>query len=222
MIVRTNYKVNKDIINDLDTESLDINFKFSLNRPLLNFFYDSWVIKDEFKGTVWDRILQCLPIEIGEARLIKLPPGHAYRSHADIDDRYHFNISGERSFIIYTELNQMYPQFKSKYWYEMNAGHLHSAVNTGRIDRIQLVVRKLLNKNTLLNPISVCMKPLKNKFDYRYVFDEVYSPWLNLANKRGIINNFYYDDEIVSFNLENAFLKDFEDIKSSHFKINFG
>jgi hypothetical protein len=219
MITQTAYFVNDDIKQRLKSADIDVNFKLPLNEPTGDFFYDAWTIKQEFKGTVWDKLVSTLPSNIGEARLIKLDPGQAYLSHADIDDRYHFNIQGERSFVLYTDANLMYPQVESDYWFDMNAGELHSAVNTGSIDRIQLVVRKLLNKNILIDPVHILMTLKEPKPDYRYVFDELYSPWLNAANKNGIVNSFVYNTECVSFNVERDCLKSFEKIENRYFNI---
>lgn len=222
MITQTNYFVNDSIRKDLESADIDVVFKLPLNEPTGDFFYDPWTIKEQYKGTIWDKLVSTLPSHIGEARLIKLEPGQAYRSHADIDDRYHFNIQGERSFVIYTDANLIYPQEESSYWADMNAGEIHSAVNTGRIDRIQLVVRKLLNKNVLTDPLHVTMTIKDLNPDYRYVFDELYSPWLNAANKNNIVNRFTYNNDCVSFNIESGHLEEFKLIESSYFNIAIG
>lgn len=222
MITRTAHFVNNNIKEQLKSVDIAVDFKLPLNESTGDFFYDAWTIKEEYKGTVWEELLSTLPSNIGEARLIKLDPGQAYRSHADIDDRYHFNIQGERSFVIYTDANLIYPQVESDYWFDMNAGELHSAVNTGRIDRIQLVVRKLLNKNVLKDPVHITMTLKKFNPDYRYVFDEFYSPWLNAANKNGIVNSFVYNNNYVSFNIENSYLEEFKKIETSYFDLAVG
>lgn len=222
MIAQTTYFVNDKIKKELKSADIDVAFKLPLNKPTGNFFYDDWTIKEEYKNTVWDKLLSTLPSNIGEARLIKLEPGQAYRSHADMDDRYHFNIQGERSFVLYTDANLIYPQVESDYWFDMNAGELHSAVNTGRIDRIQLVVRKLLNKNVLIAPVHITMTLKKFNPDYRYVFDEFYSPWLNAANKNGIVNSFVYNNNYVSFNIEKSYLEEFKKIETSYFDLTVG
>jgi hypothetical protein len=222
MITQTNYFVNRSIRDQLQSANIDVEFKLPINQSTGDFFYDPWTIKQEYKDTVWERLLSTLPDKIGEARLIKLEPGQAYRSHADIDDRYHFNIQGERSFVIYTDANLIYPQEESSYWADMNAGEIHSAVNTGRIDRIQLVVRKLLNKNVLTDPVSIKMTLREFKPDYRYVFDEYYSPWLNSANKNGIIHNFVFAQDCVSFNIERSYLEEFKLIETSYFNLSIG
>tara|TARA_B100000780_G_scaffold143026_2_gene100082 strand:- start:9265 stop:9945 length:681 start_codon:yes stop_codon:yes gene_type:complete len=223
MITQTNYFVNDKIKKEIKSaDRIAIGFKLPLNQPTADFFYDVWTIKEEYKGTVWDKLLSTLPNNIGEARLINLEPGQAYRSHADMDDRYHFNIQGERSFVIYTDANVIYPQVESNYWSDMNAGELHSAVNTGRINRIQLVVRKLLNKNVLIDPVHIKMTQKEFNPDYRYVFDEFYSPWLNAANKNGIVNSFVYNYDYVSFNIESRYLEEFKLIESSYFNLLIG
>lgn len=222
MIAQTTYFVNNNIRKQIISTDISVDFKLPLNEPTGNFFYEPWRIKQEYYGTVWEDILSTLPNNIGEARLIKLEPGQAYRSHADIDDRYHFNIQGERSFVIYTDANLIYPQEQTNAWFDMNAGEIHSAVNTGRIDRIQLVVRKLLNKNILTDPVHIKMTLREFKPDYRYVFDEFYSPWLNKANKSGIINNFVFSEEGVSFNIESSYLDEFKLIQTSYFNLLIG
>jgi hypothetical protein len=208
MIAQTSFKVDDLILQQLKSASVDIEFKLPVNVPTGDFFYDPWIIKDEFKETVWDKLLGYLPDNIGEARLIKLEPGQAYRSHADIDDRYHFNIQGEKSFVLYTELNTIYPQTYSHYWQDMDAGPVHSAVNTGRIDRIQLVVRKLLKQNKLINPVTVKIILVSDATDWRYQFDSVTSTWLNRANKNGTITNFKWDDKCVMFDIEKELISD--------------
>ena len=219
MIVQTPFKVADSILKQLASESVNIEFKLPINEPTGNFFYDPWIVKKEFEGTVWESLLKVLPDKVGEARLIKLEPGQAYRSHADIDDRYHFNICGEKSFVLYTDLNIMYPQKQSNYWQDMDAGAIHSAVNTGRTDRIQLVVRKLLMNNKLIDPVEIHITLKEFRHDYRYVFDEIFSPWLNRANKEGIINSFSYTEQRVSFNVESKYLEEFKSINPLFFNI---
>lgn len=221
MITNTNYFIKDEIRSEAKETNLNIDFKHSLNYPTGDFFYDPWTIKEEYRGTVWDELLKTIPSNIGEARLIKLSPGTAYRSHADMDDRYHCTIQGERSFIIYTDKNLIYPQQESNYWQEMDAGSIHSAVNTGRVDRIQLVVRKLLFENLLKDPVAVEITLGEYRHDYRYIFDEIYSPWLNAANKEGKLNKFVYSNHSVTFDLDRLHVDELRAIKSSCFNISF-
>ena len=81
MLTKLNIKVNQaDLLEAQQTVDLN-NFKLSFNKPTKSFFYDPWVIKDEFKNTVWERLLEYLPNDIGEARVIVLQPGACYNSH---------------------------------------------------------------------------------------------------------------------------------------------
>jgi hypothetical protein len=87
-------------------------------------------------------------------------------------------------------------------WYDMDAGRIHSAVNFGRCDRVQLVVRQLLKYNILKNSINIKIRIKETSPDYRYQFDRTISPWLNRANKKGTISNFKFLDTEVSFDIE--------------------
>lgn len=185
-----------------DISSLSLNFedhKTSLNYPTGNFFYDSWVIKPEFKCTVWNSILNSLPVTIGEARIIKMSPGTTYMAHSDIDDRYHLNLQGENSYLIDVSSNQMHLLKKDGRWYEMDAGKIHVASNFGSIDRYQLVVRKLLISTDKSSLVNVTIEPSELKFDYRYRFDNLVSPWLNAVNKKGFMKDFSFKNNVVSF-----------------------
>ena len=144
MINKTDYFVS---ISSIPQDVAFNDEKIYLNAPTGDFFYDPWKIKDEYKNTYWDDVLQTLDFEIGEARIIKLSVGECYLQHADIDDRYHLNITGDNSILINLENYEIFKIFKDGIWYEMDAGIIHSAVNFGQEDRYQLVVRKLLKKN---------------------------------------------------------------------------
>lgn len=202
MIIKTNIEVDSTLIDEAIKNLPSSEFRFSLNNPTDNFFYDPWVIKDEFKDTVWDKILKSLPKEIGEARIIILKPGTCYFVHADIDDRYHLNLIGSYSYLVDLEENQVHRLERDNIWYDMDASGKHSAANFGLTDRVQLVVRKLLLKNKLYNPVSVTVTSVPT-FDARFLFDETISTWLNQANKRNKITNFFYKNESVFFDIEN-------------------
>ena len=118
-----------------------------LNQPTGHWLYDPYEVKKEWRDTEFGKLLSVLPFEIGEARLMRLSAGACYCAHADIDDRYHLNITGDNSILINLENYEIFKMFKDGIWYEMDAGIIHSAVNFGQEDRYQLVVRKLLKKN---------------------------------------------------------------------------
>lgn len=219
MITQLEYQVPKEVFQNLKNEIPEFEHRIDLNYPSGNFFYDKWEVSDRFKNTIWEKVLSALPFEIGEARLMKLEPSNAYYGHADIDDRYHLNITGQRSFLVDLDNNILHPVDNNGHWYEMDAGRRHSAVNFGNETRIQLVVRKLLQKNNLTNPVKVKISLEKMRHDYRYVFDDVYSPRINRLIKEGIVNEFSLKDEQVYFSIEESFLNELIDLTPEGFKV---
>lgn len=219
MLAKTYYSITEDLLTQARENIPDVDFRLTLNKQTGNFFYDPWVIKDEYKNTVWDSILQTLPFQLGEARIIILDPNSCYTSHGDIDDRWHLNIIGERAFVVDLSNNKMYPQIPDRYWYTMNAGPVHSAVNFNNKSRVQLVVRHLLNKNELESPVSVKIVPNSNRTDMRFQFDQIISPWLNKANKRGIISDFVAHETSVSLKVHNKYLNELLEITPEYFKV---
>ena len=202
MLRPTNYTVESYLLEEAIKQSDKDEFKLILNQPTGDFFYDPWVIKPEFVGTVWEDILNSLPLDKGEARLITLKPGTSYYSHADADDRWHLNLKSEYGYLCDLDNQQMHLLTPDGIWYDMDAGRIHSAVNFGHCDRVQLVVRQLLKFNMLKNSINIKIRLKETSPDYRYQFDRTISPWLNRANKKGIISNFKFLDTEVSFDIE--------------------
>ena len=198
MLTTLPYYVSTELLQTARDHLPSEDFRFVINEPTGNFFYDRWTIKSEFKNTVWDEILKTLPFDIGEARIIILKYGNCYQSHGDIDDRYHLNLSSHYSYLINLETEVMYKLVTDGIWYEMDASPRHSAANFGYHNRIQLVVRKLLKNNKLESSTRICI--LYKGTDeniIRFKFDNIISPWLNSANKRELINNFeYYNNKI--------------------------
>jgi hypothetical protein len=197
MLTQLYYNIDLTLLQEAIESMPNFEKRISLNSQSSNFFYDPWLIRPEFKNTVWEKILQTLPMNIGEARLMKLQPEECYRSHADMDDRYHLSITGNNSYLIDLDANKMYPTNADLYWYEMNAGKRHSAVNFGNQVRIQLVIRKLLQRGILKNPVDVSIEVIKEMINYRYIFDDVFSPWLNEKNKQGLITDFNFDTTVT-------------------------
>lgn len=219
MFTKTKYPISSDLLKEAETSIPDVDFRLSLNKPTGDFFYDPWIIDDQFRGSIWERILNTLPIPIGEARLIKLEPGTCYRSHADIDDRWHLSIQGERSYLINLENDIMYPVVKDQCWHYIDAGIKHSAVNFGSVPRIQLVVRKLLSRNVLKDPINVSITLKKIITDRRFVFDDIVSPWLNKANKQGILQDFKFEEFEVKLTIEKSAVDNLKSTIDSHFNL---
>jgi hypothetical protein len=220
MLIPTNYKTDPALFQEACQQLPEEGMKTTVNKPTGNFFYDPWVIKDEYKGTVWETLYNSLPVTKGEARIIILDPGHSYTAHADIDDRYHLNILGDESFIIDLMREQMHKLNQDGMWYDMDAGFLHTAANFGRRARVQLVIRKLLKKNKLINPVEVALSTTMSNLDHaRYLFDNTISIWLNEANKHGYISNFSYSSPFVKFEIEQDKLDSLKNILPDEFKL---
>jgi hypothetical protein len=180
--------------------------KTQLNEPTGDFFYDAWQLKDEFKKPAIVDLFAQLG-SVGEARIIVLEPGNSYCAHADIDDRYHLTLQGEHSYLYDLKNLKMYPTEVDNKVYLMDAGRIHSAANLGYKSRIQLVVRKLLNKVELKNLCVVKIAVDNPIYNLRYLFDHSFSIVLNKLNKQGCMNKFKKISETeISFEIERAYL----------------
>jgi len=220
MLSKTNYTVDPSLFQEACHSLPSQDMKTTINQPTGNFFYDHWVIKDEYKGTVWETLYNSLPISKGEARIIILDPARCYQRHADIDDRYHLNLLGEECYLIDLVREQMFPLEQDGIWYNMNAGFLHTATNFGRRARIQLVVRHLLKPNKLIDPVAVTLSTnIANTDDARFLFDNHLSPWFNEANKLGFINTFANTSVGITFNIERSKLESLKNVLPAEFKI---
>lgn len=219
MLTPTDYRVDIALFSDACNALPDEGMKTTINQPTGNFFYDPWILKDEYKGTVWDKIYQTLPASKGEARIIILDPGNCYQSHADIDDRYHLSILGENSYLINLNNETMHKLEQNGIWYHMDASPVHSAVNFGKCARIQLVVRQLLNNAQLQCPVKVKILPKDEKYNNRFLFDNTISPWLNVNNKNFNIANFNVNGQQVSMDIEHSELNSLKEILPNEFKL---
>jgi hypothetical protein len=220
MLTPTQYTVDTSLYQEACFHLPKSGMKTTITKPTGDFFYDPWIINDEYKGTVWETIYNSLPIAKGEARIIILDPGQCYQIHADIDDRYHLNILGDNSYLIDLIRDTMYPLSQDGIWYEMDAGLLHSATNFGRRARVQLVVRKLLKKNKLKDPVEIVIATeMANTNHARFLFDNTMSPWLNEANKLGFISDFSYTAVSVKFNIEKEKIESLKRMLPEEFKI---
>ena len=220
MINSTAFTVPIDLIKQAQQWQF-LDRKMVINEPTGNFFYDPWVIKEKYKGSVWDRLISVLPPNTGEARIIVLEPGETYMSHADIDDRWHLTIEGTQSYLIDLSNKKMFELTTDGIWYDMDAGRLHVASNFGQIPRIQLVVRKLLIHGRSANTTKVKIEPAYDQHDYRYTFDNIISPWLNRLNKYGALNSFNFQDLAVEFNIADSVLPMIKEISKENFKITY-
>lgn len=219
MIKQTSYSISKKLLTDSLSSIPAIDYRLSINQPTGDFFYDPWEIKPEFKDTVWEEILNSLPFDKGEARLIKLVPGGCYMSHADIDDRWHLSLTGNQSFLIDLDDQVMHRLDVDGYWYNMNAGKTHTAANFGDVDRVQLVARHLLTNSNIKNIKKITIELDTAQHDYRYQFDKFISPWLNVRCKQGVINSFSVNQNIVTFNLYDQLVHELDSVSQEKFNI---
>jgi len=193
-----------------------------LNEPTGNFFYDKWEIKDLFKDTVWQQVLDTLPYTIGQARIIKMEPGESYMAHADIDNRWHLNLIGEQAYLIDLDNKVMHQCVRDNHWLYMDASRIHSATNYGSIPRLQLVVREpLRNSRQPKDLVSISMEPAYEQHDFRYKFDKIFSPFLNKANKEYKLADFAHTASSLSFKLEFELLEEFYKLITPEFKVTY-
>lgn len=207
MIEETIYKIDPNLYSEAVNSIPLFDERLTLNEPTGRFFYEPWTITSVFKGTIWDTILKTLPNNIGEARLIKLVPGKCYYCHSDIDDRYHLPLTGNKSYLINLDDNQMHLLENTGKWYDMNTEFRHTAANFGDMPRIQLVVRKLLRETFGYPSQKIVITLSDNAYHSRYYFDDNISPLLNRWCKLGIVHSFSVDKNIVIFNLHKEFVQ---------------
>jgi hypothetical protein len=220
MLTPTNYTVDPKLFQEVCHHLPTGNMKTTINQPTGDFFYDPWILKDEYKNTVWETVYNSLPVIKGEARIIILDPNQCYQIHADIDDRYHLNVLGESCYLIDLVRDHMHLLSRDGIWYDMDASFLHTAANFGRRARVQLVIRHLLKKSKLMDPVEVLLSTtISNSDDARFVFDNTLSPWFNEANKLGFINNFCHSSVGVKFNIEKNKLDSLKRVLPNEFKI---
>ena len=194
-----------------------------LNEPTGDFFYDKWVIKEFYKGTIWEQVLNSMPMSIGQARIIKLAPGESYMAHADIDNRFHLNLTGEQAYLIDLDDEIMYKCEKDNRWAYMDASRIHAATNYGSIPRLQLVVREPLRRSRQpVDLVSISMEPAYEQQDFRYKFDNIFSPFLNRANWAYKLADFTHTTFSLTFKLEREQLEEFEKLVNTDFKVTYG
>lgn len=216
MLVETEYTVDLEDIHAIDLTTIN-EMKTPLNKPTTSFFYDPWILKDEYKNTIWEKILSTLPFDIGEARVISLESKECYTKHTDVDDRYHLNIFGDEGYLIDLSAQEIFKTECDGIWYKMDAGKFHTAANFGEYRRIQLVVRKLLDPVVLQQPVGIEISP--GGSNPRYTFDNTLSPWINKMCKAHKIANLVRTEHGIELDLENTVLEEFENFLPKEFRI---
>ena len=220
MITALPYFVSNSLLEKSYNEVSMADSRTALNMPTGDFFYDPWKIKPEYKGTVCEKLLKSLPIVCGEARIIILNQRDCYSNHSDIDDRYHLTISSKCAYLISLDTETMFESRTDGIWYEMDASHKHTAINFGNRPRIQLVVRKLLNKSLRTDLISITIKTnLQDLEDARYEFDNRISSFLNKVNKENAMNNFAYKQDSVSLDIAPEYIDTLKKIAGVEFGV---
>ena len=193
-----------------------------LNEPTGDFFYDKWKIKDLYKDTIWEQVLDSLPMSIGQARIIKLGPGETYMAHADIDNRWHLNLIGEQAYLIDLDNKVMHECTRDSRWAYMDASRIHAATNYGSIPRLQLVVREpLRNSRQPIDLVSISIEPAYEQHDFRYKFDKIFSPFLNHANQKYKLADFAHTTFSLTFKLERELLEEFKQLITPEFKVTY-
>jgi hypothetical protein len=193
-----------------------------LNEPTGDFFYDTWTIKDLYKDTIWQQVLDTMPMSIGQARIIKLDPGESYMAHADIDNRWHLNLTGEQAYLIDLDNKVMHECTRDNRWAYMDASRIHVAANYGSIPRLQLVVREpLRNSRVSVALVSISIEAAYEQHDFRYKFDKIFSPFLNRANQKYKLADFAHTTFSLSFKLERELLEKFKELVTPEFKVTY-
>ncbi|MEN6290975.1 MAG: hypothetical protein ABFD07_03020, partial [Methanobacterium sp.] len=59
----------------LENVEWDSKNRCNINSPTGHWLYDPYKINEQWKGTKFELLLNSIPYEIGEARLMKLDPG---------------------------------------------------------------------------------------------------------------------------------------------------
>lgn len=169
----------------------DIDGRHAINKPTGHFLYDSYEFLPEWKGTEFEKLYYDLPYEVSELRLIRLTPGECYRSHSDIDDRIHLNLqASDQCYLINLNDQEMHKLETDGNFYQMDGSFLHTAVNFGSVDRVQLVMRIPLKRYTGEDFISIKIIFKTIPHNLRYIVDQTISPLLNRYVKDGRLGSF--------------------------------
>jgi uncharacterized cupin superfamily protein len=157
-------------------------------------YYDEWLLDDRYRGTELGRLWDTLD-RPGQARVIMQPPGRAYMAHADVDDRYHINLTGSESYLIDLDQGRLHPCRADGRVYRFQASMAHTAANFGNEHRAQLVIKQRLAHNTLTDPVPTMVR-LRNRRDYhqgRYGYDLRMLAFIGSGSRLGVITAFQGD-----------------------------
>ena len=184
------YPIQK-MVDYLPLVDWDNDGRASITVPTGHWLYDPYKLAVRFQGTPFAKFLDTIPFEYGEARLMKMSPGTCYRAHSDIDDRLHINLTGnEYCHLIDLDSRKMHPIKTDGYVYEMDGSRIHTAVNFGSTDRVQLVLRVPLKMYDVEDGVYCSIKFIDPPHDLRYKLDQHVSPLLNRYVKSGDLGYF--------------------------------
>ena len=197
----------------LEQDQHDDMLKLDVNQPTGNFFYDPWQLKPQYTGTVLHTLLDQLG-NVGQAKIVSIPPGQCYLAHSDVEDRYHVTLQSEHSYVMDISNQKTHPCRVDDCVYHMNTAQLHSVMNAGYVPRIQLVVRQLLTRHQLVDPVHILIEATQAHHNLRQQWDQSILVWCNLANKQGIMTNFDpMDSEArVQFDMESSHLDSLKEV----------
>jgi hypothetical protein len=104
---------------------------------------DYSVVNKEFKGGPVEELLNKLPFKCGRVRIMLMRPKSSLSIHADSTRRYHYAVQTKPDCFIVEMMGD-----RGKFHhipadgcvYEMDAFRNHTALNTGRSDRVHIVI----------------------------------------------------------------------------------
>jgi hypothetical protein len=215
------------IISNEDMEELQDLFLLdpSNNIPCSNDskgdrYYREMELFDKYKGTVVERYVKSLNRKLSKVCVIIQEPGDTYPIHADIDDRFHLNLQSDNAYFIDFKTNISIPIETDRKVYLMNTGGLHSAVNFGLKRRLQIGATISLEYHNLKSPMSVNIHYNGKNKNYDYFYNFYVMPWLNLANKNKLINNYVKPkDSNLFVDIEEEQLESLKNAAGDNFEI---
>ena len=213
MFTATPHRVNSSELLELfrtvqlQQDQHDDMFKLDLNQPTGNFYYDPWQLKPEYEHTAVAQLLHQLA-PVGQVKIVSIPPGQCYLAHSDVEDRYHVTLQSEHSYVLDITHQQVYECRVDDRVYHTNTAQLHTVMNAGYVPRIQLVIRELLTRHQLVNPVRIHIQATQAPHNLRQQWDNHILVWCNLAHKQGIITDFdpMNSEAQVQFHMESDHL----------------
>ena len=218
LLSSSDYKVSEEVLHKL--KSVVPSENKILSEPTGNFYYDPWIISPSIKNTVYHEVLESLPVKHGQARIFLRPSGTCYNIHGDMENRWHFNLTGEQCYLIDLESFEMFPTVLDGKWYYLDTSILHSTANFGFVPRFQVVIRDLLIHGNIVNPVNITLKgKILNDKLFMEKFHKFYVCYLNKKNKEGHLDNYQPTPTAIHFTIEEQYVSEIESICPNEFII---